>query len=120
MYLIKFKKNVRNCLDQKVDLARGLNELASTNGKRTVYGFHSIFQISKRLPLLWVFVPTFWLFKISGLGDLIYTEFAQKEPLSLFTVIQTVISQQTVNQKSLLTHPIIIKNFTNVPTTMIV
>ena len=27
------KEDIRNCLDQKVDLARGLNELASTQRK---------------------------------------------------------------------------------------
>lgn len=78
------QENIRNCLDQKVDLVRGLNELACTNGRRTLYGFHSIFLISKRLPILWACVPIFWLFKISGLGDLIYRELAQKRTVIPF------------------------------------
>ncbi|RKQ37302.1 thiol-disulfide oxidoreductase DCC family protein [Oceanobacillus halophilus] len=44
-------------------------------------GFNAIIQIAKTLPLLWSFLPFLYLFKIIGLGDVIYKHIAKNRKL---------------------------------------
>lgn len=65
-----------------VSKEKGLRLLASVNRKSVVYyGFDSVWQIALRSPLLWLFVPLFFLLKISRLGHLLYNELAVKRQI---------------------------------------
>lgn len=44
-------------------------------------GFHAIIEISKKLPLLWVFLPFMYFLKWIGLGDFIYKKIAKNRKL---------------------------------------
>ncbi|WP_213277004.1 DCC1-like thiol-disulfide oxidoreductase family protein [Chryseobacterium indologenes] len=49
--------------------------------KKWRYGFITIYMILLRLPLFWIFFPILFLFKITGLGQLIYKELAVKRKI---------------------------------------
>jgi predicted DCC family thiol-disulfide oxidoreductase YuxK len=77
-------KQLRNPLH--TDLFPNMNlELAKQQmasfGTKWHYGFNSIFYIFVRLPLFWLFVPFFFLLKVTGLGQLIYVELALKRKI---------------------------------------
>lgn len=59
-----------------IDMNKALNKMASYNGKSFYYGYTSIYLISKRIPILWILFPLFWILHISKLGNYIYNEFA--------------------------------------------
>ncbi|MFC4556883.1 thiol-disulfide oxidoreductase DCC family protein [Virgibacillus kekensis] len=44
-------------------------------------GYTAIVEISKRLPLMWAFVPFLYIFKWLGLGDFIYRKIAKNRKL---------------------------------------
>jgi Uncharacterized protein conserved in bacteria len=73
-------KSARNLVDQKNIEARKAIQtmIAIDKNNRVFYGFSSIYQIIKRLPLMWVIIPIFWVFKISGFGNYFYRELAVK------------------------------------------
>ena len=67
---------------QAISKEKGLEQLASINRHSSVfYGYDSIWQIVVRLPLLWVFVPVFYILKVSRLGHWAYKELAIKRQI---------------------------------------
>lgn len=55
----------------------------STSGKE-FYGFESLFEINKRLIVLWIFFPITFLFKITKIGNLLYNELSTKRKIIPF------------------------------------
>lgn len=77
-------ENIRNYnpSDNEIDIQKGLNHMASiTENGKIFYGFNSLYQIHKSLPLFWIFMPITFLLKITRLGHLIYNEFAIKRKI---------------------------------------
>lgn len=72
-------KNIR--VEEDINI-RKIKEMYSkkSNGKE-YYGFDSLFEISKILILLWIFMPIILILKISGLGKLLYSELAIKRKI---------------------------------------
>ncbi len=72
-------KSIR--LEQDINI-RKIKEMYSNkpNGKE-YYGFDSLFEISKTLILLWIFIPIMLIMKITGLGRLLYSELAIKRKI---------------------------------------
>lgn len=54
-----------------IDLVLAKKQMASL-GSNWVYGYDSIFNIFSRIPLLWIFFPTLYLMKITGIGQYLY------------------------------------------------
>jgi len=50
-------------------------------GKKWYKGYSAIIQIAKTLPLLWVFLPFLYLFKLIGIGDMVYKVIAKNRKL---------------------------------------
>ncbi|WP_223599882.1 DCC1-like thiol-disulfide oxidoreductase family protein [Chryseobacterium sp. GVT01B] len=71
-----------NHISEAVGINKTLAEqqMASYN-KKWRYGFVTIYMILLRLPLFWIFFPILFLFKITGLGQLIYKELAVKRKI---------------------------------------
>lgn len=55
-------------------------QMASYNGS-WAYGFDTLFRIFMRLPLFWFAIPTLWLLKISGIGQFLYLQLAQRRKI---------------------------------------
>lgn len=76
--LIKIKK-LRNILD--INNAKGIDEnlaekqMASFDGNWN-YGYITLFKIFSRIPVFWIFIPLFWLLKISTHGQYFYLQLA--------------------------------------------
>lgn len=76
------QKDIRTYEGTLISKEKGLQQLASLSPQSTVYyGFDSVWQIVLRLPLLWLFVPLFFLLKISRLGHWAYNELAVKRQI---------------------------------------
>ena len=74
--------DIRTYEGSAISKEKGLEQLASINRhSRVFYGYESIWQILVRLPLLWVFVPVFYILKVSRLGHLAYKELAIKRQI---------------------------------------
>ncbi len=77
-------KQLRNESDTNsfpdIDLELAKKQMASFNTKWH-YGYNSIYLIFLRLPLFWIFIPFLYLFKITKLGQLLYTELALKRKI---------------------------------------
>lgn len=80
-------KELRNMNIEKysnINLQKAESHMASINPKGEVfYGYDTILKISSILPLLWLFLPLFCLFKLTGLGTIIYREIAINRKLIL-------------------------------------
>lgn len=59
--------------DLNIELAT--KQMASYNNKWN-YGYISIYLIIERIPFFWIFLPFFWILKITGLGQYLYRELA--------------------------------------------
>lgn len=81
--LIQVKK-LRNEFDinsfRDIDLELAKKQMASYDSKWH-YGYDSLFYIFLRLPLIWAFIPFFFLLKITKLGQFLYKEFALKRKI---------------------------------------
>jgi predicted DCC family thiol-disulfide oxidoreductase YuxK len=76
LIICKQLRNDKDLLIQNnIDLKLANEQMASFTN-RWNYGYISIFYISLRLPLFWLFIPVLYAFKISGLGQYIYLELA--------------------------------------------
>jgi predicted DCC family thiol-disulfide oxidoreductase YuxK len=76
------QKDIRNYDGTLISKEKGLQQLASLSPQSIVYyGFDNVWQIVLRLPLLWLFVPLFFLLKISRLGHWGYNELAVKRQI---------------------------------------
>lgn len=64
-----------------LDEAKALQRMASLNNNEIVYGFASVFRIVRTLPLLWIFVPLFFILHWTGFGERVYDEIALKRKL---------------------------------------
>lgn len=64
-----------------LDEAKALQRMASLLNNEIVYGFASVFRIVRTLPLLWIFVPAFYLLKWTSIGEKAYDEIALKRKL---------------------------------------
>ena len=74
--------DIRTYQGSAISKEKGLEQIASINRHfRVFYGFDSIWQILVRLPLLWVFVPVFYILKVSRLGHWAYKELATKRQI---------------------------------------
>ena len=74
--------NAREIENPHIETQKALSVMAAITEDNSVsYGFDSIYQIAKRLPLLWLFYPIFWVLKISRTGHLIYRELAIKRKI---------------------------------------
>ena len=61
--------------------AKAIQRMASLQHTKIVYGFDSVYRIVRTLPLLWLFVPLFFILKWTGIGDKAYDEIALKRKL---------------------------------------
>lgn len=74
--------DIRTYEGTAISKEKGLEQLASINRYSCIfYGYDSIWQILVRLPLLWVFVPVFYILKVSRLGHWAYKELAIKRQI---------------------------------------
>ena len=64
-----------------LDEAKALQRMASLHNNEIVYGFASVFRIVRTLPLLWLFVPLFFILQWTGIGEKAYDEIALKRKL---------------------------------------
>lgn len=62
--------------EQKVRLMYG-----KTKNGIEYYGYDTLYQINKRLKVLWIFLPFTYLFKITGLGTYFYKELSLKRKI---------------------------------------
>lgn len=60
-------------LDIDIELAK--KQMASFD-KKWQYGYISLYQIFLRLPVFWVFIPLFYILKITPIGQYLYTQLA--------------------------------------------
>lgn len=58
-----------------IDLQLAQQQMASY-GNRWHYGYNSLYYIFARLPLFWIFIPIFFILKITKTGQFIYKELA--------------------------------------------
>lgn len=62
---------------QNLDVSMAARQLASVNQRgRVCYGYDSILNIVRYIPLGWIFLPFFLLLKIGGFGGYLYRELA--------------------------------------------
>lgn len=66
-------EHLKNALGINKKLAE--KQMASFDGQ-WFYGFETLFRIFLRIPLFWIFIPIFWLLKISGIGQYLYLQLA--------------------------------------------
>ncbi|WP_156290523.1 thiol-disulfide oxidoreductase DCC family protein [Oceanobacillus salinisoli] len=71
-------ESFRHLKDYPIEMEKSLHVFH--NGK-WYKGYDAIIQIAKILPLLWLLIPAMYLFKILGLGDVIYNQIAKKRKL---------------------------------------
>ena len=77
-HLIEIKQ-LRN--PKHIENAKGINEglaekqMASFD-ENWSYGYKTLFKIFLRIPLFWIFLPLFWLLKISNIGQYLYIQLA--------------------------------------------
>ena len=74
--------DIRSYKGTLVSKEKGLGLLASVNRQSVVfYGYDSVWQIALRLPILWLFLPLFFILKVSRIGHLLYNELAIKRQI---------------------------------------
>ena len=80
LHLLEIKKlrdeNITN-VHKEIDIKLAGQQMASFVNKWQ-YGYFSLFSIFARIPILWIFAPLFFILKITGLGQLLYIQFAIK------------------------------------------
>lgn len=59
-----------------LDLVLAEKQLASVYKGKWEYGYNSLYRVFVRVPLFWLFVPAFWLLKITRLGQYLYIQLA--------------------------------------------
>lgn len=59
-----------------LDLVLAEEQLASVSVGKWKYGYDSLYRIFLRIPLFWLFIPFFWLLKITRLGQFLYMQLA--------------------------------------------
>jgi len=64
----------------EIDLQLAHQQMASY-GKSWHYGYNSIYFIFIRLPLFWIFIPIFFIFKITKIGQFMYKELAVRRKI---------------------------------------
>nr|WP_321231566.1 DCC1-like thiol-disulfide oxidoreductase family protein [uncultured Psychroserpens sp.] len=65
-----------------INLKEAEKKMASTiDHKSWNYGYKSIYEIFKRIPFFWVFIPVLFLLKIGKLGEFLYNELALKRKI---------------------------------------
>ncbi|HYG00884.1 MAG TPA: HTTM domain-containing protein [Chryseosolibacter sp.] len=64
-----------------VDYTMATMRMATVAGDKVVYGFSSIMEIVKRLPLLWLLLPIMYILKAVRVGDAVYGELAIKRQI---------------------------------------
>lgn len=78
LQLIKIKQlRNSNHIIQVIGINKSLAEkqMASFDGGWD-YGYKTLFKIFLRIPLFWIFLPMFWLLKVSNLGQYLYIQLA--------------------------------------------
>lgn len=77
-------RQLRNELDTtlfpNIDLEIAKQQMASFRNKWD-YGYNSIYYIFAKLPVFWLFIPFFYILKITALGQLFYKELALKRKI---------------------------------------
>jgi len=72
-------REIKNIGLTNLDLDLAYKKVASTeNYSKWNYGYASLHKIFKRIPLMWLLIPIFYLLRISGGGDFLYNELAVK------------------------------------------
>ncbi|WP_204345360.1 DCC1-like thiol-disulfide oxidoreductase family protein [Psychroserpens algicola] len=80
--LIVFKKLRSSSPSDGIDLKEAEKKMASTiNGDMYYYGYKSIYEIFKRVPLFWFFIPILFILKFTKAGDFLYNELALKRKI---------------------------------------
>ena len=75
-------RDTKNGFSEKLDIPYALKKMASTKDGITIsYGFQSIYDIFKYLPLLFPFFPVIFILKYTYLGNFIYNELAVKRKI---------------------------------------
>jgi predicted DCC family thiol-disulfide oxidoreductase YuxK len=70
-------KDIRQTQDMQIDALRSLKQMASIRYDAKVqYGFSSLLEVAKNLPVLYILVPFAYGLKIIGLGDFLYNALA--------------------------------------------
>lgn len=54
-----------------INISLAEKQMASFDGHWS-YGYITLFKIFLRIPILWLFIPIFWLLKISKFGQYLY------------------------------------------------
>lgn len=76
VFFKELRKNIENETYKDIDKTLALQEMASYNKGNWNYGFSSIFLILLRIPLFWITIPIFYIFKLTGLGQYLYKQLA--------------------------------------------
>ena len=80
--LVIFKKLRTEKGVTEINIKEAELKMASTRDNRIWnYGYQSIYEIFKRIPLFWLFVPVLYVLKITKFGDLLYNELALKRKI---------------------------------------
>ncbi|MEM5566939.1 DCC1-like thiol-disulfide oxidoreductase family protein [Psychroserpens sp. AS72] len=80
--VVIFKELRDNNHSEGINLKEAEKKMASTvDDKSWNYGYKSIYEIFKRIPLFWLFVPVLFLLKITRLGEFLYNELALKRKI---------------------------------------
>jgi predicted DCC family thiol-disulfide oxidoreductase YuxK len=76
-------KDIRQEIFEKtdIDIDRGLKVMASKTNAGKYYGFESLYQVIKRIPILWITLPLFVILKITRFGNIFYNEIAIKRKI---------------------------------------
>lgn len=64
-----------------INLQMAITRMAAVTGGRAVYGYNSILEIVKRLPLLWILWPFMYILKLIRVGEAVYNELAIKRQI---------------------------------------
>lgn len=59
-----------------LDVVLAEEQLASVSNDKWKYGYDSLYRVFARIPLFWMFLPFFWLLKITRLGQYLYMQLA--------------------------------------------
>jgi len=68
-----------------LDKAAALDRMASLQKDEIKYGFDSIYRIVFALPLLWIFIPFFFILKWVNLGHWAYDQIASRRGILPFS-----------------------------------
>jgi predicted DCC family thiol-disulfide oxidoreductase YuxK len=80
--LIIFKKLRDQNLSEGINLKEAEKKMASTVDESVWnYGYKSLYEVFKRIPFFWLFVPVLYVLKLTTLGDFLYDELALKRKI---------------------------------------